>query len=258
MNCERVKEILFEYINNELDDVNVRMIREHLMACEECRKEYELLLGMSEAIKESRYGAPEELHGRVMSTVKTEKIRKKREKMIKKIACVAASAAAFVIVVNIVFKLPVFDGSKNDAPSENNKNDAADRVPAETPQGGSIQIKADTVFYPVDQKENGTVDDLLLSHSTLKSFKGEWRCDLEDGWKLIMQVDEDGSVVVYIEDRFGIGNYYDGSLTFDNGKVYLDQSDGNSVCHATVEMAIKSGRLYMDVVKGNTPWIEVT
>ena len=41
MNCERVKEILFEYINNELDDVNVRMIREHLMACEECRKEYE-------------------------------------------------------------------------------------------------------------------------------------------------------------------------------------------------------------------------
>ena len=73
-----------------------------------------------------------------------------------------------------------------------------------------------------------------------------------------MQVYEDGSVVVCIEDRFGLENYYDGSLTFENGKVYLDQSDGNSVCHATVEMAIKSGRLYMDVVKGSTPWIEVT
>ncbi len=256
MNCERVKELLFQYINNELDEVNVRMIREHLTECDECKKEYELLLGMSEAIKESRYEAPEELRDRVMSAVKTEKIRKNRERIIRRIAYVAASAAAFVIAINAIFNAPAFNKG-NKAPSDEKNDAVSDRVPAETPQGGSVQIKADTVFSPIDQ-ENYSGEDLLLTHSTLKSFKGEWQCELEGGWRLTMQVYEDGSVVVCIEDRFGLENYYDGSLTFDNGKVYLDQSNGNSVCHATVEMAIKSGRLYMDVVKGSTPWIEVT
>lgn len=256
MNCERVKELLFQYINNELDEVNVRMIREHLTECDECKKEYELLLGMSEAIKDSRYEAPEELRDRVMSAVKTEKIRKNRERIIRRIAYVAASAAAFVIAINAIFNAPAFNKG-NKAPSDEKNDAASDRVPAETPQGGSVQIKADTVFSPTDQGSYSG-EDLLLTHSTLKSFKGEWSCELEDGWRLTMQVYEDGSVVVCIEDRFGLENYYDGSLTFENGKVYLDQSDGNSVCHATVEMAIKSGRLYMDVVKGSTPWIEVT
>ncbi len=261
MNCERVKELLFEYINNELDELDVRTIREHLMTCEECRNEYELLLGMSEAVKESRYEAPEELRGRVMSAVKIEKIRKKRERIIRRMGYVAASAAAFVIALNVIFRLPIFDGSKNNAPSDDINNNVADKVPAETPQGGSVQIKADTVFSPVysdNYNGNYSGEDLLLSANTLQRFTGEWRCELDGGWSVTMQVCEDGSVVVYIEDSFGLGNYYDGSLTFENGNVYLDQSDGNAVCHATVEMAIKNGNLFMDVVKGSTPWIEVT
>lgn len=257
MNCERVNELLFEYINNELDEVEARQIREHLMACGECRKEYELLLGMSEAIKESRYEAPEGFRDRVMSAVRKDKARVKRNIIIKRISYFAASAAAVVIAINAIFSLPIFDGSKSNAPSEDIKNDVTDRVPAETPQSSVIQIKADTVFSPIGQ-ENYRGEDLLLTHSTLKSFGGEWSCELEDGWRLTMQVYEDGSVVVCIEDRFGLDNYYDGVLTFENGKVYLDQSDGNRVCHATVEMVIKSGMLYMDVVKGTTPWIEVT
>ena len=69
MNCERVKELLFQYINNELDEVNVRMIREHLTECDECKKEYELLLGMSEAIKDSRYEAPDSIRAFLSATI---------------------------------------------------------------------------------------------------------------------------------------------------------------------------------------------
>ena len=255
MNCERVKELLFEYINDELCESDAKKIRDHIMICDECKNEYEMLLGMSYAVKESRYEAPEELHGRVMTAVKVDKARKKRAKIIRRLGYVAASAAAFVIAVNAMLNLGIFN--KSQAPDveingvhDGNKNESAndDQV---------IDLNADTVFVSIGSESYGG-SDILLSEGTIKYFVGEWGCDLDEGWRVELQVSEDGSVVVYIEDRFGLGNYYDGSLTFENGQIYLDQSDGNKVCHAVVQMAIKDGKLLMDVVKGDTPWIEVT
>ena len=256
MNCERVKELLFEYIEKELDERDAKMVSEHLMSCEECRKEYEMMLGMSEAIKESRYEAPDELHSRVMTAVRSDKTRKKREKIIRRLGYVAASAAAFVIAVNVILHQPWFNKSSNSPTVEN--NGVSDRVPAETPTKDNININADTVFYPVKQDGANGIEDTVLSYDTLQMFAGEWSCNLDGGWTVTMRINEDASVVVYIEDGFGLGNYYDGVLIFKDGSICLDQSDGNSVCSAVVEMAIKNGNLLIDVVKGNTPWIEVT
>ena len=246
MNCEKIKELLIEYVTGELDEATSSEVASHIESCAECKKEYEFLLGMSESIKVAEYEAPEELHDMIISAVKREARRESRAKITKKISIIAASAAAFVIVVNAV----LFNPPKSEDPENNSSING--NLGSED-ESNDMLIDADNVFTV--SSGNAIYNDAVLSSGTAYQFAGSWECDLEDGTKVTMQINEDGSVVVCITDIYGWETYYDGVLTFDkNGDVRLSQSDGNVNCEAKVKMCIKDGRLLLDLVDGTLPW----
>ncbi len=242
MTCEKICELMMEYVAGELDRATADEIRTHIETCDECKKEYELALGMSEAVRDARFDAPEELHGRIMSAVANEKKRQRRAKLLKNLTTIGASVAAFIIVVNVIV--------------DNLAGKSSDNVPnaGENNQEG-VSINADNVFKPATQITNETVE---LSASTLNMFAGEWTTSLSDGRTAIMYINDDGSVVVCIREKNGYETYYDGMLEFTKDGITLSQSDGNQNCRAVINAVISSGRLYFDIVSGSTPWGAVT
>lgn len=242
MTCKKACELMMEYVAGELDKATAEQIRSHIDACDECKKEYELALGMSEAIENAAFDAPAELHGRIMSAVRNEKKRQRRVRLIRTLTAIGASAAAFVIIVNVI--------------SDNISKQNADKSPnSESNVQDGIIMNSDNVFKPKGEITSETVE---LSAVTLELFVGEWKTSLADGRTVTMYINDDSSVVVCIRYRDGIETYYDGMLEFTNGGITLTQSDGNENCRAVIDAVIKSGRLYFDIVSGSTPWRTVT
>ena len=242
MTCDRARELMYEYVNGELNKYVAAEIKEHIESCEDCKKEYELLLGISEAINDAAYEAPAELHETIMSGIAAEKKRIRRAKLIKNLTAIGASAAAFIIIVNVIF-------TNLDRAMDKGQN-APDND--ETP---SIVLKSDNIFTTESATPGETVE---LSQSTVSRFVGEWTTSLKNGKTVTMWINEDLSVVVCIKEKNGNEIYYDGMLEFSANGIALSQSDGNESFKATVQMAIDNGELFFDIVKGSTPWGEAT
>lgn len=247
MNCEQIRELLFDYIDGELDESTAKAIREHLEGCDECKKEYEEMLGMSEAIKESAVAAPDELHAHIMSGISAEKKHIKRARLMRNITAIGGCAAALVIVVTAAFNM--MDSGKDKVP-ENSKPNSS--------EAPSVSLKADNIFAPVTSDESANGESVMLSESTFERFVGEWMTELSDGRTVILMIGEDRSAVVCIRERDGREVYYDGMIEFTKRGITISQSDGNEHCIATVKAAIDEGKLYLDVVSGTTPWGEAT
>ena len=247
MNCEKIRELLFDYVDGELDESAAEEICEHLEGCDECKKEYEEMLGMSEAIKESSVSAPTELHARIMLGVTAEKKRVRRARLMRNITAIGGCAAALVIVVTAAFNM--MDSGKDKAP-ENSKPNSS--------EAPSVSLKADNIFEPAASDELADGDSVMLSELTFERFVGEWKTELSDGRTVILMIGEDRSAVVCIREKDGREAYYDGMIEFTKHGITISQSDGNEHCIATVKAAIDEGKLYLDVVSGTTPWGEAT
>ena len=240
MTCKKACELMMEYVAGELDKATAEEIRMHIDACDECKKEYELALGMSEAIENAAFDAPAELHGEIMTAIRNEKKRQRRARLIRTLTAIGASAAAFVIIVNVIAG-NVTKTKENNSPDQNKQE--------------NIVLKSDNVFKPQTSVTSETVE---LSASTVDRFVGEWKTSLTDGRTVTMYINDDSSVVVCIRYGDGVEVYYDGMLEFTKNGIVLSQSDGNENCRAVIDAVIKSGRLYFDIVSGDTPWGKVT
>ncbi len=53
MECNKVSEKLYDYLNNELDEENKKNISEHLSLCHSCRQEMEILLSIKSKFKKN-------------------------------------------------------------------------------------------------------------------------------------------------------------------------------------------------------------
>ncbi len=253
MNCTKIRELLCDYIYGELDRKTAAEIKDHIDGCEECRKEYELLLGMSEAVKTAGYKAPESFCASVIEKVRAEKEKEEkakaaRTKLIKRASLVAASVAVIIIAANaIIPNIAENEDVKGDEPTYNGS-----QRPSDSDQMQDVDLKADNIFTAKENTESS--DNVLLSQSTHKNFVGVWECKLNDRKTITMEINSDLSVVVCVETRSGIKNYFDGMLYFEGGKITLSQSDGNIFCSAVIKAAIKNGELLFEIVGGSTPW----
>lgn len=241
MNCEKIRELLFDYIDGELDSATEKAIREHLDECAECKKEYEMMLGMSEAIKESYAYAPSELHSVIMSGLEAEKKRVRRARLIRNLTAVGGCAAAFLITINSWLGR---GGNEPATPPENNKSEA-----------DGITLKAENIFTGESFDE---AESIVLSEGTFSSFVGEWQTVLKDGTTVTLMIGEDKSVVVCVRQKNGYEIYYDGMLEFTRDGITLSESDGNDYCQAIIKAVKDNGVLYFDIVSGETPWGEAT
>jgi hypothetical protein len=93
---------MMEYVAGELDKATAEEIRMHIDACDECKKEYELALGMSEAIENAAFDAPAELHGEIMTAIRNEKKRQRRARLIRTLTAIGASAAALLNALKVL------------------------------------------------------------------------------------------------------------------------------------------------------------
>ena len=240
MTCEKICELMMEFVCGELDDATADEIKAHIEACDNCKKEYELALGMSEAINDAGFDAPGDLHGRIMSAVINEKKRQRRARLIRNLTAIGASAAAFVIIVNMI--------------AGNSIQSNSDKEPDSAPEGNvyeDVILNSDNVFRP---HTTVTSEPVELSAATVELFVGEWTTDIEGGRRVTMWISDDSSVTVCIRYNDGVEIYYDGTLEFTKDGIVLSQSDGNKNCRAIIDAVISNGRLYFDIVSGATPW----
>ena len=98
-NCEKVLDILNEYIDGELNESDALFVRAHLDSCEACRKAYIELLEIEKLFENTAEEAPKELCENIMIKIKAEKALPSRRRRLTKIFGTAAVAAAISLTV---------------------------------------------------------------------------------------------------------------------------------------------------------------
>lgn len=76
--CDKVSDLIVEYIDGELDETTSELIKQHISSCPHCAKLYRDMALVCSAAAESAYEVPEELHGRVMEAVARERATSSR------------------------------------------------------------------------------------------------------------------------------------------------------------------------------------
>lgn len=71
MDCKRLKEVIFLFIDNELDDDQVPRLQAHLARCGECSRRVEHVRKFLIVVRERcvRCGAPESLRVRILTSL---------------------------------------------------------------------------------------------------------------------------------------------------------------------------------------------
>ncbi len=77
MDCQKVKELLIEYVDGELRFEQKAILDEHLKACSECRQEREAILKLEGALRSQKIAAPGEAFWQNLSGKTLERIRAK-------------------------------------------------------------------------------------------------------------------------------------------------------------------------------------
>ena len=78
--CKKFRLMADEYIEGELTAAEMREFEAHIAECEDCRKEFEELRALKEAIRSAEEEMPEELHSRIMASIESEPKKKPRRK----------------------------------------------------------------------------------------------------------------------------------------------------------------------------------
>lgn len=138
MNCIDFSELLFNYIEGELDDSRKKLFEEHMKSCSSCEKEYKAYHKMINDIhalpmEELPKGYCKKLHGK-LEDAQISKLRKKRNNFIKYIGI----AASCVLVISAIYftgsNLNDFAQNKSMENSSSNyaydkNNDGASAIP---------------------------------------------------------------------------------------------------------------------------------
>ena len=235
--CDRIKDMIPAYVCGELEANEAEAVRSHIEECPDCKKEYDMMLGMENALSFAEYEAPSELHSEIMRAVNKE-CRKNKQKAIfvKRISVMAAAAAVVVLMINVLPNI-----IKDNAGSTVNE----------------FVVNEKTYLFDAVDYDYRTEDYLTLSESSLSSFCGEWMIPLENGNSAVLKINNDMSAEVCIIDKYGMENYYDGIITLTGeGSARMTQSDGELSFTAVLEIFIKNGKLCINVKYGKLPFTE--
>lgn len=159
--CEAVYPELSAYIDGELDERTVKLVKEHLEKCEKCRKLLSELTCLSDDISEATVSYPEDLHLRLMDALneEIEKGRKKSKvkvldfgKAMKKHGMWIGAGVAAVICLALVGS-PIFRGSLEIGTNDAKEIAIEDAVML---QNGSLEMACEmskTVCYKAEEAE---------------------------------------------------------------------------------------------------------
>jgi hypothetical protein len=235
--CEIIKDLIPAFVCGELEASEAETVISHIEDCPDCKKEYDMMLGMENAISLAEYEAPSELHSEIMSAVNKERRKNKQKaKFVKRISVVAAAAAVVVLMINVIPNI-INEGSGN--------------------ASNELIVNEKTYIFDAVGSDGRTEDYVPLSESSIESFCGEWTIPLENGNRAVLKINDDMSAEVCIIDKYGIEIYYDGIITLaGEGSAHMTQSDGRLSFDASLEMFIKDGRLCINIKRGVLPFAD--
>lgn len=186
MKCTEIRELLSLYIDNMLDENQVREVEEHLSSCDACRKEYNELKEIMELIGQAEMiPVPDEFSFRMKKALREEKqkmidegliarpLKKKKQwRIITSIAAVfAVGVISFSIYDNILGNIPFFNNSTDQAgptakleESYDLKND--DSTGETVIAGGSAEDSASSSDGTVVMKEESNDMQLKMADET--------------------------------------------------------------------------------------------
>jgi len=77
--CEEVFARLYDYLDRELDQEEIRLVREHLETCAACASEYKFEAGVLDGVREKlrRLAVPDGLMGRITARLAADAARRK-------------------------------------------------------------------------------------------------------------------------------------------------------------------------------------
>ena len=99
--CKYFRSLADQYIEGELSAEQMRELEAHIAECEECRREFDELKALKDAIRSTCAELPEGLHERIMSAVKSEPKKKPARRHVFYRGA-AISAACFMLCISFV------------------------------------------------------------------------------------------------------------------------------------------------------------
>ncbi|MBE6631969.1 MAG: hypothetical protein E7623_04635 [Ruminococcaceae bacterium] len=108
MNCEQYKNIVFDHAEGSLENDLKIDADEHIISCASCRKEYEDVRHMFEAIKKTELIPDNRLYDSVMREVKKKTFNSRR------FVRYASIAASLIVVIGVAFSVRYLDLMDNE------------------------------------------------------------------------------------------------------------------------------------------------
>ncbi len=226
IDCEKCREMISCLLDDELDDTERSLVREHIAQCPECRSVYDAFCAISEQMRESE-PLPEGLHEKIMSGISAKPKKKTGVIWLKYL-----SAAACIALV-------IFAGAKSGLLSPDNgaEHAASDGYSVAVTLPGEDELESDkqnkssenqmqqsalSNTAVADEETANKLTTLLEPASTARGdtvFTGEadYSVSLPDG----------GTVLIYIDGRSVYADFGDGATlaqgSADDVRALLDK-----------------------------------
>lgn len=106
--CDQFKELMFDYIDDLLDNDKKLKFEDHIKNCINCSEEYQKAKKLLESIKESKFVIGNELYTALIPQIVVESKQKKKNNLFKKIRIYGSAAvAAVVMIIMVAYFLPI-------------------------------------------------------------------------------------------------------------------------------------------------------
>ena len=105
MECSKISDFIMKYIDGDISEVELKMLNRHMLYCEDCRREFQILTEMSKCISElPEVEAPASLEAKVMARIKQQRTQSSMLSML----LGAAGLFVFAYYMAIFAILPFF------------------------------------------------------------------------------------------------------------------------------------------------------
>lgn len=175
MDCEIIRDLFSEYIENQLDEENLKLFEKHMEECQECRNEFykfEKMLIRIKAIKDIE--PPKELKNKIMNKVISEENKKLNAKIINFRKYLSIASVFIIFVCGFIYYQNVL--IKN--PSVNEETDYEDnlktRVANTEEQGVSAFNSSEgELENSFDETENNSTNEEIKMKRSVPSNETE-------------------------------------------------------------------------------------
>ncbi len=115
--CRKYIYRIDDYIDGFLEGKELEDFDKHLAECEDCREEYRIALALRKMIKRAKADMPEDMHSKIMSSIKNEAAPAKKNIHRRAIRSAALSAACMLIFLSlgaVLWLLPMHQMSNSE------------------------------------------------------------------------------------------------------------------------------------------------